>query len=99
MKHDGATEHVLKAWRLGSGAVPGALPDFLFPASAADLILGTDWARGGLESRVCVGGISWPGMAVTVPALGWPYHSVFSGPSTSWHTDCSTSEALPSAVD
>lgn len=99
MKCGGATEHVLKAWRLDSGPVPGAPPDFLFPASAADLILGMDWARGGLESRVCVGGISRPGMAVTVPALGWPYHSVFSGPSTSWHADCNTPEALLSAAD
>lgn len=89
MKCDGATEPVQTAWRLGSGAVPGVLPDFLFLASAADLILGTDWVRE-LESHVCVGGILWPGMAATVPALGSPSRSVFSGPSTSWRTDCNT---------
>ena len=42
------------AWRLGSGAVPGALRDLLLPASAADLTLGRDWARGAVESCVCV---------------------------------------------
>lgn len=77
------------AWRLGSGAVPEVLPDFLFLASVADLILGTDWVRE-LESRVCVGGIFQPGMAATVPALGGPSRSVLSGPSASWRTDCST---------
>ena len=77
------------AWRLGSGAVPGVLPDFLFLASAADLILGTYWVRE-LESHVCVGGILRPGMAATIPALGRPSRSVFSGPSASWHTDYNT---------
>lgn len=47
------------AWRLGSSAVPGALRDLLLPASAADLTLARDWARGAVESCVCAPVASW----------------------------------------
>ena len=55
-----------EAYRLVSRGVALGAAGFLFPASAADSILGGGWARRGLESGVCDWGIFRWGMAVEV---------------------------------